>query len=170
MYNVLGADQKEYGPASSELIQQWITERRLNARSLIRHEDVEGWKPLAEFPEFADALDAAQPSPPAMQPGGRTGVSPRRLNGLAVRGLVMGILAMSLGMCCCYGIPFNLFGAIFSGIALNQISRDPNRQSGRELALIGLILSVVSLTLGLLAILFGFTMNYHEIMRGMRGM
>jgi len=66
MYKVIGADGKEYGPASAEQIRQWIAEHRLIAQSKARAEGSTEWRALSEFPEFADAL-AAQP-PPTQQP------------------------------------------------------------------------------------------------------
>jgi hypothetical protein len=61
MYKVLGADLKEYGPVSAAQINQWITEHRLDANSQVRLEGVDGWKRLAEMPEFAAALAANAP-------------------------------------------------------------------------------------------------------------
>jgi hypothetical protein len=56
MYKILGADQKEYGPAPAEVIRRWIRERRLEARSQIRRDGETGWRTLREFPEFASDL------------------------------------------------------------------------------------------------------------------
>jgi hypothetical protein len=56
MYRILGADQKEYGPATAEQIRQWIKEGRLNPATLARSEGSADWKPLSQFPEFAADL------------------------------------------------------------------------------------------------------------------
>lgn len=53
MYKIIGADQKEYGPVSSDQIRQWISEGRLNGQSIASSEDSPEWKPLSAFPEFA---------------------------------------------------------------------------------------------------------------------
>jgi uncharacterized membrane protein len=58
MYKLIGGDQKEYGPATPDEIRHWIAEGRLNGHSWIRLEPSTEWKPLATFPEFADALRA----------------------------------------------------------------------------------------------------------------
>lgn len=63
-YKILGADQKEYGPVSTEQARQWINEGRLNAQSQARLEGESEWKPLSVFPEFADALRSV-PAPDA---------------------------------------------------------------------------------------------------------
>jgi hypothetical protein len=56
MYKIVGTDQKEYGPISAETLNQWVTDRRLNAQTLVKPEGAVDWKPLAQFPEFATAL------------------------------------------------------------------------------------------------------------------
>ena len=66
MFKLLGTDQKEYGPVSADQIRQWITQGRANARTQLQAAGSTDWKPLAEFPEFADALQLAC-SPAAQQ-------------------------------------------------------------------------------------------------------
>ena len=62
---------------------------------------------------------------------------------MAKSGLFCGILSITVGCCCC-GLPFNLLGLIFSLIALVQISENPQVYGGRDLAILGLILSLLS--------------------------
>src|SRR5436190_11280453 len=64
MYKIIGGDQQPYGPVSAEEVRRWISEGRLNGQSLALLEGGE-WKPLATFPEFAEALRnrAAAPQP-----------------------------------------------------------------------------------------------------------
>jgi hypothetical protein len=72
MYKIIGGDQKQYGPVSTDEVRAWIAEGRLSAQSLIWAEGNADWKPLGSFPEFADALraKAAPPFPPAaLSPG-----------------------------------------------------------------------------------------------------
>ena len=68
MYKILGIDQKEYGPVSTEQILQWIKEGRLQSSSQAQTEGTSEWKPLSSFPEFAGALSAkaAQTPPPPL--------------------------------------------------------------------------------------------------------
>jgi uncharacterized membrane protein len=56
MYKFIGGDRQEYGPVTAEVLRQWILEGRANGRSLAQPEGTTDWKPLAAFPEFADAL------------------------------------------------------------------------------------------------------------------
>lgn len=60
-YRVLGADGREYGPVDQQTILQWISEGRLVSQSLGRMEGTDTWRPLAEFPEFVEALRKFDP-------------------------------------------------------------------------------------------------------------
>ena len=55
-YKIIGGDQKEYGPVTAEELRRWIVEGRLNGQSGVRIEGSNDWRPLATYPEFADAL------------------------------------------------------------------------------------------------------------------
>jgi hypothetical protein len=63
MYKIIGADGREYGPVASEQLRRWITEGRANAQTKAQPAGATDWKPLAEFPEFADALRIAGGGP-----------------------------------------------------------------------------------------------------------
>jgi len=65
MYKIRGADNNEYGPINADQIHQWIRENRLNRASLAENVGSPGWRPLAEFPEFAAALGGGSSAPPA---------------------------------------------------------------------------------------------------------
>jgi len=65
MYKIRGADNNEYGPITADQIHQWIRENRLNRASLAEAVASPGWRPLAEFPEFAAALGGGSSPPPA---------------------------------------------------------------------------------------------------------
>jgi len=140
MYIILGADGREYGPVSAEQLRLWIAEGRANAQTRIRVEGGTDWKALSELPEFVSSLaqgaSLVNPPPFSIPP-------PQRTNQLAVAGMVLGILSLTIG-CCCYGLPFNVAGIIFSSIGLSQVSKDPT-QKGKGYAIAGLTLSIVSL-------------------------
>ena len=65
-YTIIGGDQKEYGPITGEDLRKWISEGRLNAQSLAKAESDAEFRPLATFPELADAFapQAAMPAAP----------------------------------------------------------------------------------------------------------
>src|SRR5579871_1960977 len=73
MYKIIGADQREYGPITSDQIRQWIRDGRVNAQTQARLETDGNWQPLSAFPEFADVL---QPSGAAPGPAAPAFISP----------------------------------------------------------------------------------------------
>jgi hypothetical protein len=76
MYKIIGADQKEYGPVSTEQLRQWVGEGRVNAQTRARAEGESEWKPLSSFPEFADVLRTTSAATPSLPPGGAGGAPP----------------------------------------------------------------------------------------------
>lgn len=162
MYRIIGADGREYGPVSGEQVRQWIAEGRVNAQTRVWVEGAGPWRPLVECAEFAP-LPNAGPAPGPMGARAAWGAGPRT-HPLATAGMVMGILSLTLG-CCCYGLPFNLLGLIFSIIALAQIKGDPLSQQGRGQAIAGLVLSLFSLLMGLGMGLFSTVFNPNTFQR-----
>ena len=73
MYKIIGGDKNEYGPVSADQMRQWIAQGRADANTLIQSEGATDWKPVSDFPEFADALAAKSrdfaPPPPPLSPG-----------------------------------------------------------------------------------------------------
>ena len=164
MYKILGSDQKEYGPVSADQIRAWLAERRLNADSLVLPEGAGDWKPLGQWPEFASAL--ARPATLAAgQPMmGGAPASPAG-NPMAVTGLILGLVSVTVGWCCCYGLPFNIAGIVFSAIGLAQANKSPDK-TGKGMAIAGLILSILSILLVILVFaFFGMAMSFDDIMR-----
>jgi len=72
MYIIIGGDQKEYGPITTEDLRKWIAEGRLNAQSLTKAESDAEFRPLSTFPEFADLFGLATQAgaPPSLSPAG----------------------------------------------------------------------------------------------------
>ena len=135
MYKLLAADQKEYGPVSADQIRQWIAQGRANARTQLQAAGSTEWKPLAEFPEFADALRPG-PSPAAgSQP------PPPKTSRLAITSLVLG----SLGLLTC-GIT-SLVGLVVGIIALVRINNSHGQLGGKGMAVAGTSVSAALLLL-----------------------
>lgn len=146
MYKIIGADGKEYGPISADQLRQWIAEGRAIATTHVLPAGAAAWVPLGSLPEFAPAVRPALPM--------YLSTAPPRNHPLAVTGLILGILSLTMGWCCCsfYGIPFNVPGIIVSLIALNDIRKSPNVYQGRSLAITGLVLCVLSIVLMIVVI------------------
>ena len=161
MYKIIGSDHAQYGPVAADQVRQWIAEGRLDASSLLQPEGAGDWKPLSAFPEFA-ALVAPVPSaatPPTI------GVVPADVpahpttNKMAMAGSVMGVLSVLIGWACCLAFVLSPLGIIFSVIGITQIKRKPTEQTGKGLAVAGIILSVVGIIISvLLFVLFWFGM------------
>jgi hypothetical protein len=139
MYKIIGADGREYGPVSAEQIRQWMAEGRVHAQTLTQAIGSADWKPLALFPELGHKPLPAAPS-----------ISPVNLfrpatNGSAIAGLVMGILSLTpFGWVCCIPL-FAILGIIFSSKGLSQINHNPLQQTGKGMAVAGLVLSILGL-------------------------
>jgi prepilin-type processing-associated H-X9-DG protein len=144
MFKLLGTNQKEYGPVSADQVRQWIAQGRANSQTKAQAAGTTDWKPLADFPEFADALQTA--APPAGQPtpaaGAQPPAAPPKTSGLGVTSLVLGCL----GLFTC-GITA-LVGLILGIIALVRINKSNGQLGGQGMAMAGTIVSAVFLLIG----------------------
>jgi len=149
MYKIIGTDQKEYGPVSSDQIQQWITQGRVNAQTKAQSDSGE-WKALGDFPEFASLFGPAVPpmaasAPAYIPPSAR----PLPTSGLAIASLVLGILGIfSCGFTA-------LIGLILGIVSMGQVRKSNGTMGGGGIALAGTVVSAVFL---LFTIPFGAAM------------
>jgi uncharacterized membrane protein len=56
MFNIVGADSKEYGPVTADQLRQWIREGRANAQTRVRTEGADEWRVLGDLEEFEEVL------------------------------------------------------------------------------------------------------------------
>src|SRR5512141_655481 len=98
MYKIIGADGKEYGPATAEALRQWIAEGRANAQTKVLPEGATEWRTLGDLPDFAAVLAAMAGPLPSLAPL-PVSAAPKN-NSLAVAGLVLGLLSITCGLCC----------------------------------------------------------------------
>jgi hypothetical protein len=96
MYKIIGGDEKEYGPVSSEQLRQWLAEGRVNVQTRVLPEGATEWKVLGDLPEFAAASPAAVPTLPAAPPPGSAAAE--RVNGPATGLIVVAILNVILSI------------------------------------------------------------------------
>jgi prepilin-type processing-associated H-X9-DG protein len=136
-YFVIGGDNKEYGPVSTDDLRNWIAEGRANAQTKVRADGTTEWLPLAAVPEFGDTLKRTGPPPPPI------GATPAagKTSALAVTSLVLGIL----GLFTCGATA--LVGLILGIMALVKVSNSQGALRGKGLALAGTIVSGVFLLL-----------------------
>lgn len=144
MYRIIGADGKEYGPISDAQLRQWIVEGRANATTPVLPQSASAWTTLGSLPEFSLSFAGTTPT---MVPSAGVTPSAYKSSALALTSLILGVVSLTFGLCCCYGLPFNITGLIFSLIALSQIKNNPERYEGKGVAIAGLILCLLSLAL-----------------------
>jgi hypothetical protein len=152
MYRIIGSDGREYGPISADQLRQWVAQGRANATTPTLAEGATEWKPLASIPGFS-SMPFAPASTPAVFPSGP--FPSQKNNPFALTGMILGIVSLTFGLCCCYGWPFSITGLIFSIIALGQIKSHPERYTGSGMAIAGIILCCLSLILFVALICFG---------------
>jgi len=145
MYKIVGTDGKIYGPANAEQIRRWLVGGRVESRTPVFVAGAAEWTFLGLLPEFAVNFVVTPPAIGPVQSAVPAAAAQSKTNSGATAGFVFGILSW---VCCC-GFPFSLLGLIFSLVALSQISASPQTQSGRGLAVAGLVLSVANLFFGL---------------------
>lgn len=146
MYKIIGTDQKEYGPISSDQIIRWIAQGRVNAQTRVQADGGE-WKTLGQFPEFSAAFGnsfSASPSPvaarptPTPMPIASPAAAPQT-SGLAIASLVLGILGIfSCGLSA-------IVGLILGIVSLSRIRKSNGAVGGHGLAISGIIVSSVFL-------------------------
>ncbi len=71
------------------------------------------------------------PPPPAMM------VGPSQ--GLAVSSMVLGLVSITLGWCCSFGLLTAPVAIVLGIVALSQIKNQPNRYTGKPLAIAGIV-------------------------------
>ena len=161
-----------YGPASIELLRQWIREGRIVAGMLIAPEGTTQWMEVSSHLGLADlfgkpALSYAQPMPapapvPAVSTTPATPTTPvelvyhhstARVHLLSIVSLITGILGFFT--CCCMvlypvGALLGMAAVITGIIALREIKARPDEYTGTPLAIIGIICGSIELLIQLL--------------------
>ncbi|EEF59881.1 DUF4339 domain-containing protein [Pedosphaera parvula] len=154
MYRIIGANHVEYGPLTAEQLRQYILEGRADANTQAKFEGTENWKPLGTFPEFAAALNPA-PAGYASSPPPAPGSLPAKTNGMAITSLIFGILSLLIGWACC-GPLLSLLGIIFGIIGISQTNKSSGTQTGKGMAITGIVLSILGLIISVIIIvIFG---------------
>ena len=136
MYRIIGRDRNEYGPVAAEQVRQWIAEGRIDAQTRVQAEGSGVWKPLTDFPGFAEPLKRRALGATLSKAAAK---KPDRISRMAIASLILGVLGL---------IPIGvtaLFGLILGILALVKIKRSKGALGGFGLALAGTIVSGVFL-------------------------
>src|SRR2546423_7623620 len=148
MYRIQGADQRQYGPVSGDIVRQWIAQGRILRTTLIQAEGATDWRPASQFAEFAEALGSAPapssaappPPPPPPRPAAMPSAAPMaaqagKTSGMAIASLVLAIL--TLPTCGIGGI----VGLILGIVSLVKISNSQGQLRGKGLAISGICIA-----------------------------
>jgi uncharacterized membrane protein len=79
---------------------------------------------------------------------------PKRVSGLAVASLVLGIMSVPTICCCGGGLVAAILAIIFGHLAMGRIRRSQGRLDGTGMAVAGLVIGYASVALQILAVIF----------------
>jgi hypothetical protein len=148
-------DGTKYGPVSAQDLHQWLAEGRLKPTDQVWTEGMVDWVPFNTVEELNSGV-APQPYAPAPM---RT--APQQGNGMAVAGMVLGIVSLVL-ICIWFLSPI----CAIVGLCLSVVGkkRAEETNTGKGMAIAGIVLSCVTLALliiGLIAVLMGLGIMGH---------
>lgn len=151
-------NQQKYGPVDEAQVHGWIRQGRLAPDTLVWTEGMETWQPIHDIPRLAAMFDevtgALRPDIAMEGHLGEVG----RSNGLAIAGMILGIVGTLTFCLWCLSIPLGVVGMVLS---IMGIRRHGQTGTGRGMAITGVVLSGLALLLGLLVIVLGDThFNY----------
>lgn len=114
MYKIIGADGKEYGPITADILKKWIADGRANAQTRVQLEGTTEWRTLGEFPELAAAVPTIAPLSTPTSSASLVSATDQA-NGPGIGLIVTGALNILLGLVRAAVSVF--FGAAMSGMA-----------------------------------------------------
>ena len=137
MFNIIGADGKQYGPVSVEQLRSWLTQGRINALTRVQAVGTQEWRPARDVPELASLFPGSGivhpgTAPPVLQ----VPEADNRRKGVAVASFVLGLCSFVLCLSFITAIPAIILGHV----ARNRAARSPERFSGGGFAMAGIVL------------------------------
>jgi len=139
-------DGAKYGPVSAQELRNWLAEGRLKPTDHVWTEGMADWAPYNTVEELNTGV--------LPQAGGVVYVqsplqaAPQQGNGVAVAGMVLGIVSLVLVCIWFISLPCAIVGLCLSVVGKNK-ARETN--SGGGMAITGLVLSCVTLALLVIA-------------------
>jgi Domain of unknown function (DUF4190) len=117
-------------------------------------------QPTLDMPDSYRPPPAPFSRPQPLQPGWMPPPPPSYpqapQQSLAIASLVLGITSMTLGWCCYFGVLTSPVAITLGIIALVQMKNDPNKYSGRGMAIAGIVTgSLYFVLLALIVVLYG---------------
>ncbi len=143
MYKMIGADGQPYGPVSADQIRRWIAEGRAAGHTLLQAEGTTEWKPVSQFPEFANDVKASPPpNPPVVTPTTAGPTNPV-IAAKASNKIVAGICGILLGS---FGIHKFILGYTGAGVIMLLVTLLSCCFASPIMSVIGIIEGVLYLT------------------------
>ena len=105
-----------------------------------------------QFPQQPPAYQQPQPIQGGWQPPPAPAYAVPK-QGLAIASMICGIFSITFGWCCSIGLLTSIAAIVLGGISLAQIKNDPDHNTGKPLALVGIITSALYLIFWVLIIL-----------------
>lgn len=144
MFNIIGADGKQYGPVSADQLRQWIREGRANGQSQVQPAEGGAWVPLGSLPEFASALAAPVPPAAGMPPVGGNRAGNKIAAGLC--GILLGGLGVHKFILGYNTAGFIMLGVTLGGALLGILTCGITLVASWAMAIIGLVEGIIYLT------------------------
>ena len=101
-------------------------------------------QPPAPYSPPAPMQQSWQPPPQPMQTGWQPPPPPAYANkpkqGLAITSLILGIVSITIGLCCYFGVLTSPTAIVLGIISLSQIKNNPTENGGKPFAIVGIVL------------------------------
>lgn len=161
-YNIRDAQGNIYGPATLDVLGQWIREGRILATMELAAEGTDDWRVASTFPELAPLFAAATPvaamdatpastSTPATTGGPFATPTVPYAQGTSTNVLaIVSLVASILGIVCCGCFMPSIAGIICGYIGGKQIDASNGAQTGKGLARAGFILGIIGIALSVI--------------------
>jgi Domain of unknown function (DUF4190) len=85
--------------------------------------------------------------------------------GLALTSMILGLVSITIGWCCYFGVITSPISIIMGAVALSQIKKDPQTYGGKPLAIIGVSVSSFYLVM---VVLFILLWGFSFLLQGMK--
>jgi hypothetical protein len=113
------------------------------------------YPPANQYPAYPGMPPANQyPAYPGMPPGFMA--PPEKGQGMAVAGLVLGIISMIAWLLPFIGLPISVIGIVLAALGRRSVSR-------RKMATVGLVLSIIALVLTFINAALGVYLYLHRM-------
>lgn len=138
---------QQYGPVDDAALHQWAAEGRLSASDTVWCEGMPQWAPAGSI---AGLFPQAACSQGPVATGGQG-------NGMAVGGMVLGIVSTVLSCIWFLAIPCGIVGCALSAVGLRKAKQ--RNGSGHGMAVAGVVLSIIGVLLAILFVILAFVVE-----------